>query len=254
MGRMRAWMVLMVLAGSLSACGTPAPGSKLETYLGTEGGALGSEGRRLDSSSRVGLVVLQDTSAKGTVPPLSQAGLEALTRETRAQLEGGLAVRVAEVLPPSEAILDAQGRLPLQDLARRHSVEWMAVAVYSAVEVEDPQPLTLDGTRGGGGAMGRLPGTVTSVYALAELALVDVASGQRVAQSQGRASASLEQLARGMASNAFPAIYRGGGQQRITAPQQDAEAHDLLRSIAFEDALRGAVYDLERWRNSRTIP
>ncbi len=244
-----------VLALLLTACGTPTPGPRLDSILGPSEEAATTDWSRLGAGSRVVLVVVQDASGPGAAPALSPRGVEFLAHQTKARLEGALPLTVVAVVSSSDLNRDGrEGRLPLQTLASRHQVETVAVAVYSAVEVEDPQPLPLDGNRGGGGAMGRLPGVVTSVFARSDLALVDAASGRRLVQSHGQTSVSLEQLARGMASNAFPAFYREGGSQRIAAPPDSAEAHDALRGLAFDDALEHATYDLSAQWKARPAP
>lgn len=243
------YAVLLFCVWSLHGCGTAAPAPRLDSYLhpGRGGGvdAAPRESAVAASGHRVGLVVVQDSRADGAVPPLSDAGLAALAQHTRLRLEAVLPVTIDLVISGTDAV-DAVGTIPLQAVASRHHLDYVAVVVYSAVEVDDSQPFALDGNRGGGGAMGRVPGTVTSIYALAEVAVVDAASGVRLAQSEGRTSVQLEQLARHMDSNAFPAIYRAGSQQRIAAPEDPGEARDATRSLAFHDALEQAAYDLPR--------
>ncbi len=90
------------------------------------------------------------------------------------------------------------------------------------------------------------------MFALAELAVVESAGTGGAVRSQGRTVLTLEELANGLTSNVFPVIYRGGGQQRIEAPRDPGEARDALRSLAFEEALRYAAYDLrEAWKARR---
>lgn len=240
---------LLLCAWSLHGCNTTAPDPRLDSYLGPGLGAGADTAPHVSglaaSGHRVGLVVVQDSRANGAVPPLSDAGLAALAQHTRLRLQSVLPLTLDPVISGTDAV-DAVGTIPLQAVASRHHLDQVAIVVYSAVEVDDPQPFALDGNRGGGGAMGRVPGTVMSIYALAEVVVIDAVSGMRVAQSEGRTAVQLEQLARHMDSNAFPAIYRAGSQQRIAAPEDPGEARDATRSLAFHDALEQAAYDLPR--------
>lgn len=103
--------------------------------------------------------------------------------------------------------------------------------------------------------MGRLPGSSTVQHALAELALLDAKTGAVLARAEGRTHSTLEQLAGQLTSNAYPVIRRSGRMQRIAAPREDAEAHDMLRSLAADEAIELAVYNLkERWDPTRSTP
>jgi hypothetical protein len=101
--------------------------------------------------------------------------------------------------------------------------------------------------------MGRLPGSSTVQHALAELALLDAKSGTVLARSEGRTLSTLEQLAGRLMSNAYPVIRRSGRMQRIAAPPDDAEAHDVLRSLAADEAIELAAYNMKgRWERRRS--
>ena len=72
---------------------------------------------------------------------------------------------------------------------------------------------------------------------------------------EGRTLSTLEQLAGRLTSNAYPVIRRSGRMQRIAAPRDDAEAHDVLRSLAADEAIELAAYNMKgRWDRTRSTP
>ncbi|GKS59272.1 hypothetical protein YTPLAS18_27990 [Nitrospira sp.] len=251
MDRFGVSVVIWIVAVFLTACGPGLPAPRLNSYLNSRASDPSVVEPRTISASPVALVVVIADQKQGEESALSPQGLEFVRRQARARVEEAVPIHVGAVVPDEEVIATRDGRLPLTTLAETRQVEWLAVVVLSAIELQEPQPFAMDGNRAGGGAMGTLPGTVTSVYALAEMALVDGRSGRSPWRSEGRSVVTLEQLANGLESNAFPSIYRQGGQQRIAAPRNPVEAQDAVRSLAYEEALYQAAHALQQsWKES----
>ncbi|MFO0775834.1 MAG: hypothetical protein U0172_14330 [Nitrospiraceae bacterium] len=222
------------------------PTPRMDTYLPPVSASTQDSGHTSAASrqGQIGLVLIQDVGAQDAAPKISANGATYLATRAVAYLEAALPGTAYRLVSVMESEAERTTPLPLRQIVERHGVDTAAVVLLSAVETAAPQPMALDGNRAGGGAMGRLPGTVTSVFALAEIAVVEVASGKRMLTASGRGHTELEQLARGMVSNAFPSIYREGTEQRIPAPEDDETAHDLVRSLAFDEALRQATVAL----------
>ena len=244
-------VVVGIIAVFLTACGPGLPAPRLDAYLNSRASAPSVVEFRPIPTSPVGLVVVISDKEQGEGSGLSPQGFEFVTRQARTRVEEAVPVHIGVVLTAEEVMAPTGGSLPLTTLAETHQVEWLAVVVLSAIELQEPQPFAMDGNRAGGGAMGTLPGTVTSVYALAEMALVDGRSGRSSWRSEGRSVATLEQLVSDLESNTFPAIYRQGGQQRIAAPRNPVQAQDAVRSLAYEEALYHAAHALQQtWKDS----
>jgi hypothetical protein len=175
-----------------------------------------------------------------------------VTDQARQHVGSILPLSVMKVAPPS---VRRAGEMPVawDRVASEQGVDHLLLAVISSVEVRSATTLPFDGTQEGGGAMGRLPGSSTVQHALAELALLDAKSGTVLARSEGRTLSTLEQLAGRLTSNAYPVIRRSGRMQRIAAPPDDAEAHDVLRSLAADEAIELAAYNMKgRWERRRS--
>jgi hypothetical protein len=196
--------------------------------------------------------VINDVTGPESAPALSEGALAFVTDQARQHVGGILPLSVV-----ASPFVRNVGDTPAawDHLAHEQGVDHLFLAIISSVEVRSASTLPLDGTQEGGGAMGRLPGSSTVQHALAELALVEAKSGTILAQAEGRTLSTLEQLAGGLTSNAYPVIRRSGRMQRIAAPRDDAEAHDLLRSLAADEAIELAVYNLKgRWDRTRSAP
>jgi len=123
------------------------------------------------------------------------------------------------------------------------------VALFSSEESEVPTYLGVTGDPEQGGGRPGVPGYEAVNYALAELALIDAVSGQVVARSEGRVWVRLNRLNVPIKSNAYPVIHRSLRVAPIYPPEADAK--DILRSIAGDEALEQAVAKLqEAWAKS----
>lgn len=254
MGWGAAFLILALPGFTVSGCGVSAPAPRLDAYLGTATQPEAATMTGLPAGLRVGLAVINDVAVPESAPPLSEGALAFVTDQARQHISRALPLAVVKVAP-SSVRKAGEASVAWEQLAREQGIEHLLIAVISSVEVTSATTLPLDGTQEGGGAMGRLPGSSTVQHALAELALVDARSGIVLARAEGRTLSTLEQLAGRLTSNAYPVIRRSGRMQRIAAPRDDAEAHDLLRSLAADEAIELAAYNLKgRWARTRPAP
>lgn len=239
----RTVFILVGLSASLlSGCLHSAP-PRLEHYVGPPGQTAMLASESGSQAIESALLVLNDFSAKGSAPPLSTAGLRFVTAQTRQRLEESLPVKGIKVIPSSSA--SQPGLLPLQQIAQEQGVEYVLVAVFSGTEIETADQLPLGGQQEGGGALGKVSGYSTSNHALVELALIHAKTGRSVIRAEGRAYATLDGLSSGASSNVYPVIRRSGRMARIFPPSDKDQAHDVLRSIAGDEALEQAVYHMK---------
>lgn len=253
--RWGAAFLILALPGFIgSGCGVSTPVPRLDAYLGTASQPATASAAGLPTRLHVGLAVINDVTGPESAPALTEGALAFLTNQAQQQASRMLPLTVVKVAPPS---VHQAGVAPIswEQLVPDQEVGHLLLSVISSVEVTSATTLPLDGTQEGGGAMGRLPGSSTVQHALAELALLDAKTGAVLARAEGRTHSTLEQLAGQLTSNAYPVIRRSGRMQRIAAPREDAEAHDMLRSLAADEAIELAVYNLkERWDPTRSTP
>lgn len=250
------YLVGLLVVGLAVGCSTD-PQPKLDAYLGAQpprarpmiSGSLASEGKSL----KVGLAVLNDTTAKDSAPPLSHDAVSFLTGRVRAQVERSLPLQVAKVLPSAGVKPD---RDPDQfvRLAAATEVDHVLLAVFSSAESEVPLFLPLTGAPEQGGGFPEVSGFEAINYALVELALLDGKTGAALAQANGRAWAKLNRLYVPVKSNAYPVIHHAL-QIAPIFPKEEEDAKDVLRIVAGDDALKQAVMYLQKaWPEREKVP
>lgn len=247
-------MVTIALSCSallLTAC-SQQPLPRINQYVGgsSESSSLSASAQPVAISGPItaGLVLINDTSAAGPATVLSDKARAFLTQQVRDRVEGATPIHVAQVLTAASS---SQPQVPesLAKLAREQGLAYLLVAVFSSAESEIPTYLPLTGDPEQGGSRPGVPGFEAVNYALAELALVDARSGQVVARSDGRAWARLNRLYVPKVSNSYPVIHRSLRVAPIYPPE--AEAKDVLRSLAADEALEQAASKLhEAWAKS----
>ena len=251
---MRARLVLVALScsGFLFAGCSQQPLSRLNHYVGGSSEsaslAVSAQPAPISGSVTAGLLLINDTSAKGSAPALSDRAKAFLAKQVRERVETATPVRVAQVLDISNESLP-RGQEALAQMAQKQGLTYLLVALFSSGESEVPAYLPITGDPEQGGNRPNIPGYEVVNYALAELALIDGASGQVVARSDGRAWARLNRLNMPIASNAYPVIHRSLRVAPIYPPESDAK--DILRSVAADEALEQAATRLqEAWPKS----
>lgn len=193
-----------------------------------------------------GLWVLNDTGAPGSAPKLSEIAFTDLTEHVRQQLLHAVPIKLRVVRssdpdasPPSFATVLHWGQ------AQR--VDYLVLAILSSTEIEVPERFPWRGSTLGAIARGLQFGYRAENLALAELALVDVRTGHVLARVQGNAWASLDRLDPPIESNEYPVVRRNLEDPPIY-PENEADAHDVMRAVAAGDAIDQAVlHAKEAW-------
>ncbi len=227
----------------LSSCAVTTPDSRLGTYIGSAASPPAGSPEAC-VPREVGLLVVHDMNAKAAVPPLSPEALQHLTERIKIRMEESLPLKIVKVASPRSVTGD-QGDFSWKRAAQEQGVDGLLLAVVSLVEATSRDRLPLDGSQEGGGAMGMLPGSTTSDYALVEFGLLDAKSDRMLARVEGRGVATLERLDSGLTSNAYPVVRQPGKAQRYFPPKDDKEAQGMVTYVAVDDALEQALY---RWR------
>jgi hypothetical protein len=128
----------------------------------------------------------------------------------------------------------------LIELGKKHDVEYLALVVVSSTEVEFPRDLDL------GGATQGTPGLQRDSWALAELALIDLKTGQTMMQAQGNGWATLLRTYAPLMSSRYPVIHIQPGSQRVYWPPTWEGAPDTLRVVTYNLAGKNLVYKISR--------
>ena len=239
-------LLSLVFAG----CGGGWPQARLDTFLGQQ-----PENRRFavaelpKGSIHAGLWVLNDTDAPGSAPKLSETAFADLTEHVRRQLLHAVPIKVRVVhssdpgsLPPDFATVLHWGQ--------EQHVDYLVMAVLSSTEIEVPERFPWRGSTLGAIARGLQFGYRAENLALAELALVDGRTGHVLARVEGNAWASLDRLDPPIESNEYPVVRRNLEDPPIY-PENEADAHDVMRAVAAGDAIDQAVLHLkEAWGGS----
>jgi hypothetical protein len=252
MAPLRFCLAIMLLVPLVLAGCSQKPLPRMDSYLGAgaqgEGVTVPGEAERASGPFAAGLLLINDTSAEGSAPALSDQTKAFLTDQVRKRVEATTLIRVVKVLTVADPS-QPQDRQTLAGLAREQDLSHLLVALFSSAESEVPAYMPITGDPEQGGQRPLLPGYETVNYALAELALIDAAGGQVLARSDGRAWTRLNRLNVPMKSNAYPVIHRSLRVAPIYPPEDQAK--EVLRSIAGDEALEQAVYKLEQdWPKS----
>ena len=245
--RMLKLIAALLLLDSIlvSACTTKPP-ARMDAYVGPttqQEQAMAAESlKALPGPLEVGVLVINDTSAQGSAPALSDKGREFLTDQVRQRIEEKLPLRLVKVLPATD-LASRQDPQLLARLAQEQGVGYLLLAIFSGAESEIPLFLPLDGAPEQGGARPRVSGFEAINYALAELALLDAKTGQVLIRADGRAWSKLNRLYVPVQSNSYPVIHRSLRIAPIYPKEENAK--DMLRGIAGDEALEQAVFHLE---------
>lgn len=246
-------MTVAMSCGALAFMGcSQQPLPLMDKYLGTvaqeSGGVVVMQPERVSGPINAGLVLINDTSVGRSAPAFSEKTKAFLTDRVRERVESGTPIRISRILPMVESS-GTQDPEMLATLAKQQGMTYLLVALFSSAESEVPAYLPITGDPEQGGSRPNIPGYEAVNYALAELALIDTASGRVVARSDGRAWTRLNRLNVPIKSNAYPVIHRSLRPAPIYPPEADAK--EILRSLAGDEALEQAVVRLqEAWPKS----
>jgi len=244
---------LLFLLASLAFTGcSQRPLQRMDSYLGIAGqggqAAAPAASQKVAGSFEVGLLLINDASAEGLAPALSDQAKKFLTDQVRKRVEPATPIRIVKVLTVADPS-QHHDRQALAKLANEQGVSYLMVALFSSEESVVPAYLSISGDPEQGGGRGGVLGIQTVNYALAELALIDTTTAQVMERSEGRAWTRLDELNVPIKSNSYPVIHRSQRNAPIYPPE--GQAKDVLRSIAGDEALEQAVGKLERaWASS----
>lgn len=242
-----------LLVGAVFAAGCSVqPPARLGAYLGS--GIEAAQATPADFQAlgkaqlQAGLLLINDTSLPNSAPALSQQGTAFLSDSVRRRIEDKTPIRLVKVLP-SSGLTPQTAQQTVVSLGQTQGVPYVLVVIFSSMESEIPLMLPATGDPEQGGGRPEVSGFEAINYALAELALVETASGKVVARSEGRAWSRLNRLYAPIQSNAYPVIHRSQRVAPIFPKENDAK--DVLRGVAGDEALEQAVYQWEMaWSKS----
>lgn len=239
-------VVVLVMAIMGAGCGS-GPTPRMSSYVGGE--VKKDQGSRIDRQAGplapAGLLVINDTLAPDSAPPLSQDQLQALTEWLRGRINQDFPISIEQVL--SVDAVQPTGTVDhIAELGNAQELRYVVLAVLSSSESEVPERFLLGGVTQGGGGRGQVVGYHVENYALAEIAILDVERRQVLLQVTGQDWASLDRLKVPLASNVFPVIHRA--QQTAPIYPSEEEAYDVLRGVAAGEALAQALMHMkEAW-------
>jgi hypothetical protein len=240
---------ISLLSGLFGGCGG-WPQARLDAYLGQQPTLDLSGFADLPGAVQTGLVVLNDTTAPDSAPKLSDASFDALAEHVRQQLMHAVPLEVVRVVHSSNPATSFPNFATVLQWGKDQRVDYLVMAILSSSEIEVPERLPWRGSTLGAIGRGLLLGYRAENLALAELALVDVRSGQVLARVEGNAWASLERLDVPLESNVYPVVRRNQEDPPIY-PETEEDAHDVMRAVAGNDAVNQAVMHLkEAWGRS----
>ena len=234
-----------LLMSVVTGCGL-GPDHKLNLYVKSQAQAPSGSflnGYSMNHRLPVGLIMINDTTGKESAPPMTQDSIAELTKQLSQQIETQFPFQVAQVIknPP----LPVDHTLPFARLGKEAGAEYLVVAILSSEEVESPEKLPIGGTNQGFGgvARGMLLGFETQNFSLAEIAFVEVTTGESLFQSSGQGYATLDRLMVPVESNVYPVVHAAQRQPPIF-PEEKFQ-YDVLRSVSAHEAINQAMLHLK---------
>ena len=246
-----AWLGLAFLV-LVAACGTTTP-ARLGQYLGPDSAGTDGPGAPAGLALpqppiRAALVLIADTTAPEAAPPPPEEALNRLAESLQQQISGGLPIVIEKILP-ADGIRPGVGPEPLQELGRKHGVDYVLPVVVSATEQEYPLTIFL------GWTSHSQPGWRRDNWSLLEVALLDVKSGRTLLRAEGRGSATLDRPAAPGINQWYPVVWlRPADPVRRFWPPTYAGAPNTLRVVAINEAAKRLVLNLQdAWIQKRQI-
>ncbi|NKB81136.1 MAG: hypothetical protein GKS05_04450 [Nitrospirales bacterium] len=222
---------------------------KMPEYLGAAKGLehTGQLHAFASSQPKTGLLIINDTTAMDSAPPLSQDQFAAFTQWVRERINQDFPITVDEIVLSQDIVPNGMVRQFVQ-AGEARGLDHLVLVILSSSETEVPDQFPLGGVVQGGIGRGRVLGFHAENYAFAEIAILDVTTSHILLQADGQDWASLDRLNVPLASNVYPVIYRAQGTAPIYPTEEDA--HDVLRGVAASEAMIQAIMHLkEAWTN-----
>ena len=251
MSTSRLFITASLLCVSLVGCSTGWPQARLAHFLGPVP-ALDTPSQEISKAriEKAGLVVINDTSAKGDAPELSKKSFDSLKNYVQGKLTKAVDIDLVS-LNSSNMLPTALTRESLLKLGQSQGLNYVVLVILSSTEIEVPDRLPVQGPQNAGGLLGELQGYRAQNYALAELALLDVQSRDVLLRANGQSWASLERLFVPLKSRLYPVVRRNLEVPPIY-PTSEAVAHDVMRAVASSEAIDQAVMHFqESWNQAK---
>jgi hypothetical protein len=236
--------LLLIVAFSFSACASTAAPSRIGDYLSKDEKVPADSVITMPDERPVpaGFLVIADKTDPGSAPGLPDEALARFREELRQEFGHGLPFTIKQLIQADGITPNRTGGdlTQLMELGKKHDVEYLAFVVVSSTEVEFPRDLDL------GGATQGTPGLQRDSWALAELALIDLKTGQTMMQAQGNGWATLLRTYAPLMSSRYPVIHIQPGSQRVYWPPTWEGAPDTLRVVTYNLAGKNLVYKISR--------
>jgi hypothetical protein len=207
----------------------------LDAYLGKQFPKMPQAGsERIGGGPfAAGLLLVNDTTAPGSAPALSDQGRAFLVRRVKEAVERAMPFKISTSDSSTSTGPEDLPQL-ITRVAQEQRVDYVLVVLVSGEESEVPTNLSL-----GGPEATAVPGVEVQHHALTELALLDVRRGALLARAAGRAWAVLEELAFSIQSHHYPVIRRSNGMVWLLPGV--STARDLVRVVAAGESLDQAI-------------
>ena len=146
---------------------------------------------------RVGFVVMSDGTAPGAAPPLSPSMLDILASTAFSKIKEGC--RPPNFQQLSSRIQNAgDNTQTLKDVATTSEVDHLMVLIFSSMESTEPAVF------GESRMMTQMPGTSTHSTALAEMAVIERATGTVLTYRKAEGDETLDRLTAPLGDDALP--------------------------------------------------
>ncbi len=234
----------LILAFSFSACASTAAPSRIGDYVTKDEKVPANSVITMPDQRPVqaGLLVIADKADPGSAPGLPDEALARFREDLRQELGHGLPFSIKDLIQAEGISPNRTGGdlTEFRELGKKNDVAYLVLVVVSSTEVEFPRDLDL------GGATQGTPGLQRDNWALAELALIDLKTGQTMMQAQGNGWATLLRTYAPLMSSRYPVIYIQPGTQRVYWPPTWEGAPDTLRVVTYNLAGKNLVYKISR--------
>lgn len=223
--------LLLVLACALSACVAPGTPSRIGDYVTRDEHVPADAVIAIPDQQPVqaGLLVISDKANPGSGPGLPEEALARFSEDLREEFGQGLPFRITQIVQADGIAPNPGGgdSAQFRELGSKYHLDHLAVVVISCTEVEYPKDLDLGGPTQG------TPGLQRDSYSRAELALLDLRTGQTLMQAEGQGWATLVRPYVPGVSPRYPVVYIRPGEQRRIWPPTWEGAPDTLRVVSF---------------------
>lgn len=187
-----------------------------------------------------GLLVINDTTAGDSAPPLSSQGLTAFIGQVRTLITQQFPINIEKVLPSTGFVASSQAEQFVR-ASREAGVAYLLLVLLSSTEMESPATFEVEA------GSQSLEGTTIQNFSLVEIALLGGRTGAVLMRAEGREWARLNRLNAGASAFNYPRITRDDG--RLLSWWQIRDPYDALRVSTGVEALGEALVHFERaWK------